>query len=78
MQQNVEYFIENDLISLEQSHVITLDIYKSFDWDYDTKGVFLDILREFDKVWHKGRKQTSYINKIQTCFKWTILFISRN
>ena len=43
---------------------MTLDIYKSFDWDYDTKGVFLDILREFDKVWHKGRKQTSYINKI--------------
>ena len=57
---------------------MTLDIYKSFDWDYDTKGVFLDIFREFDKVWHKGKKQTSYINKIQTCFKWAILFISRN
>ena len=30
------------------------NIYKSFDDDYEVRGVFLDISKAFDKVWHDG------------------------
>ena len=30
------------------------EIYKSFDDGYEVRGVFLDISRAFDKVWHNG------------------------
>ena len=35
---------------------ITHEIYKAFDADpsLETSGVFLDISKDFDKVWHKG------------------------
>ena len=35
---------------------ITHDIYKNFDCNppADTRGIFLDISKAFDKVWHKG------------------------
>ena len=33
---------------------ITHDIYKSFDCGYEVRGVFLDISKAFDKVWHDG------------------------
>ena len=33
---------------------ITYEIYKSFDDEYEVRGVFLDISKAFDKVWHKG------------------------
>ena len=33
---------------------ITHEIYKSFDDVFEMKGVFLDISKAFDKVWHKG------------------------
>ena len=33
---------------------ITHDIYQSLDQDYEVRGVFLDISKAFDKVWHKG------------------------
>ena len=61
-----KFFIENDLISPNQSDFkpgdscinqllsITHDIYKSFDCGYDIRVVFLDILKAFDKVWHDG------------------------
>ena len=61
-----KFFIENDLISPNQSgfkpgdscinHLlsITHDIYKSFDSGYEVRGVFLDISKAFDKVWHDG------------------------
>ena len=32
----------------------THEIYKSFDDGLDVHGVFLDISKAFDKVWHKG------------------------
>ena len=59
------FFIENDLISSNQSGFkqwdslinqllsITHDIYQSLDLDYEVRGVFLDISKAFDKVWHK-------------------------
>ena len=58
----------NKLLSVNQSGIrsgdscvsqliaITHKIYKSFDGDpsFETRGVFLDISKAFDKVWHKG------------------------
>ena len=33
---------------------ITHEIYKSFDKGHEVRGVFLDISKAFDKVWHDG------------------------
>ena len=33
---------------------ITHDIYQSSDNGFEVRGVFLDISKAFDKVWHKG------------------------
>ena len=61
-----EFFTENRLISHNQSGLkqgdscinqllyITHDIYQSLDDVLETRGVFLDISKPFDKVWHKG------------------------
>ena len=60
------FFIENDLTSSNQSDFkqgdscinqllsITHYIYQSLDQGYEVRGVFLDISKAFDKVWHKG------------------------
>ena len=60
-----EYHIENNLITENQSGFkpgdscinqllsITHDIYKSLDDGFEVKGVFLDISKAFDKVWHE-------------------------
>ena len=60
----VEFFTENELIShnqsvfkpgescLNQLLCITDDIYQSLDDSLETRGVFLDISKSFDKVWH--------------------------
>ena len=60
------FFIENDLISANQSGFkqgdscinqllsITHEIYQFLDQGYEVRGVFLDISKAFDKVWHKG------------------------
>ena len=61
-----EYFIENDLISPNQTGFkpgnsstnqlisITHEIYQSFDDGFEVRGVFLEIYKAFDKVWHNG------------------------
>ena len=61
-----EFFIQNNLITTNQSsfktgdscikHLISIThkIYKSFDDGYEVRGVFLDISKAFDKVWHQG------------------------
>ena len=58
------FFLDKDLISVNQSGFkpggscinqllsITHNIYKSFDDGYEVRGVFLDISKAFDKVWH--------------------------
>ena len=60
------FFIENDLISQNQSGFkpgdfctnqllpITHEIYKSFNDGWEVRDVFLDISKAFDKVWHQG------------------------
>ena len=61
-----EYFIENDLISQNQSgfksgdscinQLISIlhEVCQSFDDGLEVRGVFLDISNAFDKVWHEG------------------------
>ena len=60
------FCIENDLISQNQSGFkpgdscinqllsIMHEIYKSFDDGWEVRGVYLDISKAFDKVWHEG------------------------
>ena len=60
-----EFFSGNELISHNQSGFrpgdssinqllcITHDIYQSLDDGLATRGIFLDISKAFDKVWHK-------------------------
>ena len=61
-----KFFTENELISPNQSGfkpadscinqllAITHEIYKSFDRGFEVRGVFLDMSKVFDKVWHEG------------------------
>ena len=63
---NDRFLIEDNLIPANQSDFkpgdscinqllsITHEIYKSFDDGIEVRGVFLDILKAFDKVWHNG------------------------
>ena len=58
-------FIENDLIFQNQSGFkpgdscinqllsITHEIYKSFDDEWEVRGVFFDISKSFDNVWYQ-------------------------
>ena len=39
---------------INQLLCITHDIYQSLDDGLETRGVFLDISKAFDKVWHEG------------------------
>ena len=60
------FFLNKGLISANQPGLkpgdscinqllsITHNIYKSFDDGYEVRGVFLDISKAFDKVWHNG------------------------
>ena len=60
------YLNENSLLSKKQSGFrpgdstinqllsITNDIYESFEKNAETRAVFLDISKAFDKVWHEG------------------------
>ena len=61
-----DFLNQNDLISPAQSGFkpgdscinqllsITHEIYHSMDEVYEIRGVFLDISKAFDKVWHEG------------------------
>ena len=61
-----EFFTENELISQNQSGFkpgdscisqllcITHDIYQSLDDVLETRAIFLNISKAFDKVWHEG------------------------
>ena len=60
-----EFFIENNLISKNQSGFrpgdscinqllsITHEIYQSFDDNLEVRAILLDISEAFDKIWHK-------------------------
>ena len=79
-----EFFSENELISHNQSGFkpgdsyinqllcITQDIYQSLDDGLETRHVFLDISKAFDKVWHKGLlfklKQNGILGNLFKCY----------
>ena len=60
----LQFFIKNKLIATNQSGFkpvdscinqllsITQNIYKSFHEGYEVRGMFLDISKAFDKIWH--------------------------
>ena len=61
----LKYFLDNNLITPKQSGFrpdscinqllsITHDTFTSFDNGLEVRGVFLDISKAFDKVWHDG------------------------
>ena len=62
----LDFFIESDLISSNQSGFkpydscinqlfpITHQIYNSFDDGCEITGIFLDVSKVFDKIWHNG------------------------
>ena len=59
------FVIKNHLISKNQSDIkfedscinqllsTTYRIYASFDVEYEVRGMFLDISKAFDKIWHE-------------------------
>ena len=62
----LKYFLYNNLVTPKQSGFIpdgscinqllpiTQDVFISFDNGLEVRGLFLDISKAFDKVWHKG------------------------
>ena len=80
------FFTENNLISPNQSGfrpgdscvnqllAITPEIYKSFDEKFEVKGVFLDISKAFDKVWHEGL----LLRLNQNCISGNLVKLVRN
>ena len=63
----LKYFLDNNLIPpkqfgfrpgdscINQLLSITHNTFTSFDNGLEVRGVFLDISKAFDKVWHDGR-----------------------
>ena len=52
---------------INQQFSITYKIYQSLDADFEVRGVFLDISKAFDKVWHE-----------RLILKWSLDDISGN
>ena len=62
----LNFFTQNNVISPNRSEfrsgdsfvnqllAITYKIYNSFDEGFELRGVFLDISKGFNKVWHEG------------------------
>ena len=75
------FFIENKLISsnhsgfkpgdssVNQLVFIKHEIYKSFDEGREVWGVFLDILKAFEKMWHDGIS----FKLVQNGISWNLL-----
>ena len=98
----LKYFSDNNLISPKQSGVrpgdscinqllsITNDIFTSFDNGLEVRGVFLDISKTFDRMWHDGRKTKQdkrqpamSFNRLfeksptKSSFKWSVLIMDK-
>ena len=98
----LKYFSDNNLISPKQSGVrlgdscinqllsITDDIFTSFDNGLEVRGVFLDISKAFDRMWHDGcktkrdkRQPAMSFNRLfeksptKSSFKWSVLIMDK-
>ena len=54
-----EFFTENNQMypgdsCINQLLFITHKIYKTFDDGLEVRGIFLEISKAFDRIWHKG------------------------
>ena len=102
----LKYFLDNNLITPKQSGFrpgdscvnqflsITNGIFTSIDDGLEVRGVFLDISKAFDKVWHDGliyklkqngiKDKLLSFNKIfekspaKSSFKWSVLTLDKD
>lgn len=70
--------MQNNLISENQSGFkpgdsticqlisITNEIFESFEDYCETRALFLDLSKAFDKVWHVGLKKNSQLTELMT------------
>ena len=82
----LKYFLDNNLTSPKQFGFrpgnscinlrlsITHDIFTSFDNGVEVRGVFLDISKAFDKMWHDGLKVKTKWDKRQAAMSFNRLF----
>jgi exonuclease III len=60
--------------TINQLLSITNDIYESFEHNAETRAVFLDISKAFDKVWHEGLIHNSTLTVLEI-MSWIFLQI---
>ena len=78
----LKFFMENTLIPPKQKRCIkqlsiTRETYKSLNDGYEVRGVFLDISKAFDKVWHSGLLYKFRLNGIHTTTEISYIFFKR-
>ena len=86
----LKYFEDNNLISPKQSGFrpgdscvhqllsITHYIFTFFDNNLEERGVFLDISKAFDKVWHNGLIYKLRQNRIKSKLKLLLIDLLKN
>ena len=72
--QNLNLVFFQEILVLYKLLSIAHEIYESFDRNLETRGIFLDISKAFDRVWHQGLLFKLKSNGIEAILKK--LFVS--